>query len=120
MHVKQSALTTSQSIDFERVAPILEEQHVAALLQREREVEAVALTTGEDAGLLLLVGALEAERRDVRAGVHLEVGDLDVVESVGDDLPDVLVGVDAATALVDVGDLDGRADLELAGVRLLV
>ncbi len=50
-----------QRLDVEVVGGLVEQQQVAALLEREREVEAVALTTGEHAGLLLLVGALEPE-----------------------------------------------------------
>ena len=115
--LEQRVLERLQGLDVEVVGRLVEEQHVAAHLQRQREVEPVALTAGEDAGLLLLVGALEAERGDVGARVHLEVGDLDEVEPVGDDLPDVLVRVDAAAALVDVGDLHRLADLELAARR---
>ena len=89
--VQQRVLERRQRLDVEVVGRLVEQQQVAAHLQRQREVEPVALTTGEDAGLLLLVGALEAERRDVGARVHLEVGDLDEVEPVGDDLPDVLL-----------------------------
>ena len=37
-----------------------------------------------------------------------------MVQAVRDDLPQVLVGVDARTVLVDIGDLDGLAHLELA------
>ena len=119
---KSSSASSSdgQGLDVEVVGRLVEQQQVAAHLQGQRQVEPVALAAGEDAGLLLLVGALEAERRDVGAGVHLEVGDLDEVEPVGDDLPDVLVRVDAAAALVDVGDLDRLADLELALVGLLL
>jgi hypothetical protein len=47
---------------------LVEQQQVAALLEGQREVEPVALTTGEHAGHLLLVRALEAELRDVGAG----------------------------------------------------
>ena len=52
-----------EGLDVEVVGRLVEQQQVAALLEREREVEAVALTAGEHAGLLLLVGALEAELR---------------------------------------------------------
>ena len=42
-----------------------------------------------------------------------------MVQTVRDDLPQVLIGVDALTVLVDIGDLDGLAHLELArGQRL--
>ena len=37
-----------------------------------------------------------------------------MVQAVRDDLPQVLIGVDAGTVLVDVRDLDGLAHLELA------
>src|SRR5699024_10968443 len=55
----------------------------------------------------------------VRAARHLVVGDLDEVELLGDDLPDVAIGLDATAALVDVGDLDGLADVQAPRVRLL-
>ena len=70
-------------------------QEVAALLEREREVEAVALAAREHAGGLLLVGALEAEGRHVGAAGHLGLAHLDVVVAAGDDLPQGLLGVDA-------------------------
>ena len=118
--LEQRVLEGLQGLDVEVVGRLVEQQQVAAHLQREREVEPVALAAGQDAGPLLLVGALEAERRDVGARGHLEVGDLDEVEAVGDDLPDVLLRVEAAAALVDVGDLDGLADDQLAVVGLLL
>ena len=37
-----------------------------------------------------------------------------MVQAIRDDLPQVLIGVDARTVLVDIGDLDGLAHLELA------
>ena len=49
------------------VGRLVEQQHVAALLQREREVEPVAFPAGEQARRFLLVGALEAERGHIRA-----------------------------------------------------
>ena len=117
--LEQRVLERAERLDVEVVGRLVEQQQVAALLEREREVEAVALTTGEHAGLLLLVRALEAELRHVGARRDLDLADRDVVEAVGDDLPQRLVRVDAAAALVDVADLDGLADLELAAVERL-
>ena len=65
--LEQRVLERLQGLDVEVVGRLVEQQQVAAHLQRQREVEPVALTTGQHAGLLLLVGALEAERRDVGA-----------------------------------------------------
>src|SRR5690606_7265968 len=92
---------------------------VSALLERQGEVETVALTSGEHAGLLLLVRTLESELRDVRTRRDLGLADRDDVESVRYDLPERLVGVDVRAALVDVADLDGLADLEVAPVERL-
>ena len=50
-------------------------------------------------------GPLNPNAADVGAGGHLDLADLDEVEPVGDDLPHVLLRVDAAAVLVDVGDL---------------
>src|SRR5690606_30726509 len=86
-------------------------------LERECQVEAVALTTREHPGLLLLVWALEPELRNVRAGRDLCLAHLNEVVTLRDDLPESLVRVDAATALVDVGDLHGLADLQVATVQ---
>ena len=60
--LEQRVLEARQGLDVEVVGRLVEQQQVAALLERERQVQAVALTTGEHAGLLLLVGSLEAER----------------------------------------------------------
>ena len=117
--LQQGILQGAESLHVEVVGGLVQEQEVAALLERERQVEAVALTTGEHPGRLLLVRALEAERGDVGARGHLDLADLDVVQAVGDDLPQGLVRVDAAAGLVHVGELDGLADLELAVVQRL-
>lgn len=60
----------AQSFHVEVVCRLIEEDQVSALLQGQREVEAVALTTGEDLGWLLLICALESEAdRYARDGI---------------------------------------------------
>ena len=93
--LEQRVLQRGQRLDVEVVGRLVEQQQVAALLEGQREVEPVALAAGEHAGRLLLVRALEAERGDVGARRHLDLADLDVVEPVGDDLPQRLLRVDA-------------------------
>src|SRR5690606_15792837 len=117
--LEQRVLERLQGLDVEVVGGLVEEQQVAALLEREREVETVALTAREHAGLLLLVGPLEAELRHVGAARDLGLADRDDVEPVGDALPQRLVGVDVGARLVDVADLDRLADLQLAAVERL-
>ena len=115
---EQRVLEGSEGFDVEVVGRFVEQQQVAALLEGEGEVEAVAFTTGQDAGLLLLVGALEPELRDVGACGDLDLADLDVVVSFGDDLEQSRFGVDAGAVLVDVADVDRLTDLHGAGVWL--
>src|SRR5690625_705791 len=110
--LEKGVLQGSQGLDVEVVRRLIEQEQVAALLEREREIEAVALTAGEHAGLLLLVRSLESERRDIGARGHLHRAHLDEVETVGDDLPQALVRADAAAGLLRVGDLDRVSDLE--------
>ena len=80
-----------QRVDVEVVRRFVEQQHVRAAAEQLGEVDAVAFTAGEDADLLLLVGAGEVEPRDVRPGVHLAAAHFDVVEAAGDFLVDGLV-----------------------------
>src|SRR5699024_10860082 len=60
--VLQRVLEAAQRLRVQVVRRLVQEDQVAADLEGERQVETVALTTGQDAGLLLLVGPLEAER----------------------------------------------------------
>src|SRR5665647_2717125 len=117
--LEQCVLERTERLDIQVVGRLVEQQQVPADLEGQREVEPVALATGEHPGGLLLVRALEPERGDVRPGRHLDVADLDVVETVRDDLPQRLLRVDARAGLVDVGDPDRLADLQLAGVQRL-
>ena len=107
-------LQALEGLDVEVVGGLVQKQQVAALLQGERQVEAVALATREDTRALLLVLALEAKARHVGAAGNLGATHGDEVVAPAHDLPEGLVGVNAGTVLVDVGDLDALADLELA------
>ena len=64
---------------------------------------------------------LKLNAADIGAGrdLHL-VAELHDVEAAGDLLPDVLLVVQVVAALVDVAELDGVAELDRAGVRLLL
>src|SRR5262249_7721260 len=94
----------------------VQQQQVAALLEGEGQVDPAALAAGLQAGRLLLIGTLEAERGYVRTAGNLEAAHLDGRLAVGDDLPDGLVRVDAGPELVDIGHPAGVADPDLARV----
>ena len=117
---QQRLLERLERLGVEVVGRLVEQQEVSALLERERQVQTVTLAAGEHAGTLLLVGALEAERRHVRAARDLLLAHDDVVVAVGDDLPHVLLGLEALAVLVDVGELHGLAQLERAARRLFL
>ena len=80
----ERVLEGAQRVDVEVVGRLVEQQHVAAGLEQLGQVHAVALAAGQHADRLLLVGALEVERGDVGAAVHLAVAELDDVLAVGD------------------------------------
>src|SRR3954462_928140 len=116
--VLKRVLQRGQRFHVEVVGRLVEQDQVAALLEGERQIEPVAFAAGQHARRILLVGALEPERGDVGPRRDLVLADLDVIQLVGHDLPHRLLGVDAATALVDVAELDGLADFDGAAVGL--
>ena len=61
--ILQRLFERAQRIDVEIVGRLVEQQHVGAGLEHLGEMHAVALAARERADLLLLVGALEVERR---------------------------------------------------------
>src|SRR5690606_21253407 len=63
---------------------------------------------------------LEVEATDVGARLDLDAVDVEDVEAAADFLEDVVVAFQLVAALVDVGQVDGRADVDLARVRLLL
>jgi hypothetical protein len=44
--------------------------------------------------------------------------DLHIVEAVRNLLPDIVLVVEVVAALVDIAEVDGRADVDLARIRL--
>ena len=101
-------------LDVEVVGRLVEQQHVAAALQHLGDVDAVALAAGQLADVLLLVLALEVEGADIGARRLVVAVDLHVIEPVGDLLPDVLRTIEMVAALVDIAEVNGRADVDLA------
>src|SRR5207342_2898909 len=116
--LEQRVFQRAQRLDVEVVGGFVEQQHVAALQQGLGQVQAAALTTGERADQLLLVGALEVEAADVGARLDLDLADGDDVRAAGHFLPDVLVALELFARLVDIGHFHGVADVHFAAVRL--
>ena len=116
---EQRFLKSGQSLGVQVVGGLVEQKQVAALLQGERQVQAVALATGKNAGGFLLVGALEAEGGHVGTAGDLGFAHHHEVGAARDNLPQLGVGVDALAVLVDVADLHRFAHLKRArGQRL--
>src|SRR6185437_5666111 len=91
-----------------------------ARLEHLGEVHAVALAARERADLLLLVGALEVEGAAIGARVDLALAELELVETAGNLLPDGRVAVEGVARLVDIAELHGLADLDGAGIGLVL
>src|SRR5690606_4346451 len=88
--------------------------------ERLRQVHAVALAARERLHELLLVAALEVEEADVGPGADLVLADADGVLAAGDLGPHRLFAVERLAGLVHVHEPDRLADLDRAGVRLLL
>src|SRR5699024_7464169 len=106
----------NQGFNVQVISRLIEEDQVAALFQRQREVQAVALTTGEYLRWLLLVWSLEAESRQVGARWHLILADVDVVQAFRANFPHCCFGLDVRTVLLHIRQLDGVANLHGSGI----
>ena len=93
--LQKCILQRPECFDIQIIRRLVEQQEVAAHFQREREVQSVALATGEHLGGLLLVGPFEAECRDIRPGRQLDVAHLDPVQAIADDFPHILGRIEA-------------------------
>ena len=87
------------------------------MFEGQRQIQAVTLTAGEHTRFLLLIRSLEPERRNIGARRHLNIANLNIVQTVRDNLPQALFGVNIGAVLIDIGNLHGFADLERAAVE---
>src|SRR5664279_5191744 len=109
----------AQRVDVEVVRGLVEEQQVAALLERPREMEAVHLAAREVRDELLLVGALEVVHRAEGAARHLTLAEHHEVLAARELVVHRLFRVGLLAVLVHVARDDGFADLQLATVGFL-
>ncbi len=118
--IEQCFLQRAQRLDVEIVGRLVEQQHVAAALEQLGQVQPIALAAGELTDDLLLIGAAEVEARHVAARLRLVVADPDDVLPVGDFVEHRLLAIECIAALVDVRNLHRIAELERAGIGLLL
>src|ERR1700732_1341752 len=83
-------------------------------------MDAVALAARDVAYLLLLVGALEIERRAIAARIDLALAEKNEFVAAGNFLPHALLAVERVARLVDIAEMHALADRDGALVRLLL
>src|SRR4051812_25247996 len=118
--VEQRVLERAQRVHVEVVRRLVEQQHVRAALQHFRQVHAVPLAARQLPDRLLLVATPEVEPRRVLPRVDLLLAEQDDVLAPGDLLPHGVLRREVAARLVDVAELHGVAEAQLAGVGSLV
>ena len=67
----QTFFQCTQRVHVDIVGRLIEEQYVAFLLQRQGQLQTVALTTLKHTAELALVGSREVESRDIGSCVHI-------------------------------------------------
>src|SRR6202011_2985108 len=83
-------------------------------------MHAVALAARERADLLLLVGALEVERRAIAARIDLALAEKNEFVAAGNFLPHGFLAVERIARLVDIAEMHALADRDGALVRLVL
>ena len=116
--VFQTFFQRTQGIDVNVIGRLVQQEDVAFFLQRHGQVQAVALAAGEDAAFLFLVDSGEIEPGEIGTGIDVTSTHTDEFVATGDDLIDGFLRVDVLVLLVDVGQLDGFAHLEVTAVGL--
>lgn len=84
---KQRFLKARERLGIEIVCWLIEQEEITSLLECEREVKAVALSTREHTCRLALVLALETEARHVCATRHFGLAHLNDIEAVRNNFP---------------------------------
>src|SRR3569833_701193 len=118
--ILQRLFQRAQGVDVEIVGRLVQQQHVRAGLQHLGEMHPVAFTTRQRADLLLLVAALEVERRAIAARVHFLLAEQDLLIAAGDLLPHGLAAIQRIAGLIDIAEMHGFADKEGTNNGLLL
>src|SRR5579883_546003 len=118
--VLEGLLESAQGVDIEVIGRLVEQENVGARLEHFGEMHTVAFAARERPDLLLLVRALEVEGAAVGARIDLALAELELVEAAGDFLPDGRVAVERIARLIDIAEMHGLADLDRAGVGLVL
>ena len=115
----QTFLQGAQRIHVDIVGRLIEKQYVAFLLQRQGQLQAVALTTRKHTAELALIGSREVESRDIGSCVHITSAKTQGLVALRDDFVNRLLRIDVLVLLVHIGKLHGLTHLEVAAVGLL-
>src|SRR5699024_5186030 len=107
----ECVLQRPQGFHVQVVGRLVQQQQITALFESQRQVQAVAFTAREHTGTFLLIGPFESEGTHIGTRRHFDTADVDVVQTVRNDLPDGFLRVDAGPRLVHIGQLDGFPDL---------
>ena len=117
--VLQALLQCTQGIYIDIVGRLIEQDNIAFLLQCQRKVQAVTLTTRQNATLLLLVCTGEVKTSYICTSRHLTIAQLNPLAILRYNLIYGLLGVNRFVLLVHIGELYGLTYGESSACRLL-
>src|SRR5690606_21320128 len=113
---EQGILQGAEGFNVEIVGRFVQQQHIAALDQGARQMQAAAFPTGQLPDALVLIGATKVEAAQIGSRCHFKATDMDDVRAVRHGFEDGLVVGQRLAGLVDIGQLHGLTDLDFAAV----
>ena len=116
--VLQTFFKGTERVDVDVVGRFVEQKHVALLFQCHCKMQAVALTAGKHAYLLLLVGTGEIEFGEVCTCVHIASAHPERFHTLGNHFIDGLFGRKVFVVLVYVGHFYCLSNLKFTTVLL--
>ena len=113
-------LEGSQRIDIQVIGGFIQQQDIGCLLQHQGQMYPVALAAGQQAHFFLLIRTGKIESRHIGPGVDLAISEIDQVFTFGNGFPYGFIGIQHIPALVDIGQLNGLADVNDTGIRFFL
>ena len=117
--VLQALFQGAHGVHVNVVSGLVKQQDIGFALQCQCQMQTVALTTTQHAGLLALVGAGEVESRQIGTCIHQPSAHGDKLVALRHYVVDTLLGVNLHMLLVHIAYLYGLAHGEGTGVGFL-
>ena len=117
--ILQALLKRTQRIHIDIIGRLIEQQHIALLLERHSQLQTVSLTARQHAAFLLLIRTGKIETSQIGARIHVTPAQTYQLIAAAHHLVHALGRIYVLMLLVHIRNLDRLANLKRALINLL-